>query len=106
MNILKLSAFLLLFYFLVLIQASFLSHFYIFKYFSNFAFLAVLAMIFLDKDKKIFSKKLLIALFFSFILDIYSSGFFGFYIIITFLLSVIFKKFFNNYVRIDFAQKS
>jgi len=93
----------ILFYFLVLIQTSFLVHFTIFDAVPNIVLILVLGWNLLEKRKNYLG--VTNALIGGFFLDVFSSHFIGFYILILIGLAIFIKLIFKRYVRIPFIDK-
>jgi rod shape-determining protein MreD len=88
----------LAFYFLVLLQTSFLVHFNIYGTIPNFVIIFVILLNFFEKPEK----KLGIVLGFlaGLFLDIFSSSFFGFYTLILSAISFFIKYVLKSYLRL------
>jgi len=88
----------LIFYLLILMEASFFVHFDLFKLFSNLALFLLFFIIFFQKEKNPLGFYL--ALFVGFLLDIFSQHFIGFYILIClaifFFIKNVLKKYFYS----------
>lgn len=94
----------IVFYVLVLLQTSFLVHFQILGMVLNVSlFLVVLINIFERPQKNLGLYSALAAGFF---LDIFSTRFFGFWILILFLAALFVKLIFRKYVRIPFIARA
>ncbi len=94
----------IVFYFLVLIQTSFLVHFNILGIVPNLVLISVVLWNLFEKSKNYFG--LYAAFIGGFFLDIFSSRFIGFYVLILFALAIFIKLIFKRYVRIPFIEKS
>lgn len=94
----------IVFYFLVLIQTSFLVHFNILGIVPNLVLISVVLWNLFEKSKNYFG--LYAALIGGLFLDIFSNRFIGFYILISFALAIFLKLVFKRYVRIPFIEKS
>lgn len=88
----------LIFYFLAIIQFSFLPHFGKAGIFLNLILISIFLINFFEKKEKKFG--IYSALIGGFFLDIFSNNFIGFYILICFAFSIFLKKVFKKYVRI------
>lgn len=93
----------IVFYFLVLIQTSFLVHFTIFDAVPNIVLILVIVWNILEKRKNHLG--VINALMGGFFLDIFSNRFIGFYILILVGLAILIKLIFKRYVRIPFIDK-
>ena len=93
----------LLFYFLVLIQTSFLVHFTIFNAVPNIILILVVIWNLLEKRENYLG--IINALIGGFFLDVFSSHFIGFYILILMGLAIFIKLIFKKHVRIPFIDK-
>lgn len=82
------------FYFLVLLQNSFLVHFSIFGFLPNFILVSVIIISFLAPALGIYS-----ALFGGFFLDIFSNNFIGFNVLMLFAMALFIKIILKKYVR-------
>jgi len=91
------------FYFLVLIQTSFLVHFTIFNAVPNIILILVVVWNLLEKRKNYFG--VINALIGGFFLDIFSNYFIGFYVLILVGSAIFIKLIFKRYVRIPFIDK-
>ncbi len=89
----------IVFYFLVLIQTSFLVHFTVFDAVPNLVLISVIIWNFLEKRKNYFG--VINGLIGGFFLDIFSGRFIGFYILILAGLAIFIKLIFKRYVRIQ-----
>jgi len=94
----------IVFYFLVLIQTSFLVHFNILGIVPNLVLISVVLWNLFEKSKNYFG--LYVALIGGFFLDIFSNYFIGFYILILFTLVIFLKLVFKKYVRVPFTEKN
>ena len=93
----------LIFYFLVVFQASFLAYF---KFLSYMPSLAIIFLIFLNIFEKPQEKSVLITSFVSgFILDVFSSKPFGFYALIFLSASLIIRLVIKKYLKLEFDLK-
>jgi len=97
----------LLFYFLTLLQVSFLVHFSVFGLFFNIVLLALvlLNLFLISSDSWSLFSGFLAGLF----LDIFSFDsfyFFGFFILISLVISFLIQTVFKRYVRIPFAKRA
>ncbi|MBI2450000.1 MAG: hypothetical protein HYV47_00520 [Candidatus Nealsonbacteria bacterium] len=86
-----------LFYFLSLLQISFLPHFSIFGITPNLIFVAVIFLAFFLPPWSVFS-----AFFGGFFLDIFSSYFFGFNVLILLGISLFIRLVLKRYVQVAF----
>ena len=93
----------IVFYFLVLVQTSFLVHFTIFDVVPNIVLILVVIWNLLEKRKNYFG--VINALIGGFFLDVFSSQFIGFYVLIWVGLAIFIKLIFKRYVRIPFIDK-
>ena len=93
----------IVFYFLVLIQISFLVHFTIFDAVPNLVLILIIIWNFLEKRKNYFG--VINGLIGGFFLDIFSNHFIGFYVLILAGLAIFIKLIFKRYVRIPFVDK-
>jgi rod shape-determining protein MreD len=98
MNFYKLLFLLVAIYFLVLLQTSFFLHFALLRFIPNLAIIFALLWNFFEKEKKIFSPGLFISLYSGFLLDVYSEGYFGFFIILLLIITIFIKKILRSYV--------
>jgi len=96
--------FLFLFYFLVLIQTSFLAHFTIFGYVPNIVIFLVIIWSLVENKRN--PNGFYVAFFGGLFLDIFSSNIIGFYILILLTLVFLIKTIIKKYVWIPFTQKS
>lgn len=103
MKIIKVILLIILFYFLALVQSSFLVHFKIFGWTPNIILIAVIFWSIIENPKKYYV--LWISLIGGFFLDVFSVRFFGFNMLLLFFVSLFFKFIFKNYVRIPFFEK-
>ncbi len=87
----------LIFYFLTLLQSSFLVHFTLFWGMLNFIFIAVILLNIFTSDIKLGISAAVIAGFF---LDIFSENFFGFWFLILLTLSCFIKFVLEKYVQL------
>lgn len=88
------------FYFLVLFQTSFLVHFNVAGFIPNFALLAVLFLTFFEAKK---NSAILAAVAAGFFLDILSSQFIGYNVLVLLGIAIFIKIIFKKYVRIPIA---
>lgn len=93
----------IVFYFLVLIQTSFLVHFTIFGTVPNIVLILVILWNLLEKRRSYFG--LINAIIAGFFLDVFSNHFIGFYVLILVGLAISIKLIFKRYVRIPFIDK-
>ena len=93
----------IVFYFLVLIQTSFLVHFTVFDAVPNIVLILVVVWNILEKRKNYLG--IINALIGGFFLDIFSNRFIGFYVLILVGLAIFIKLIFKRYVRIPFIDK-
>lgn len=93
----------IVFYFLVLVQSSFLVHFTVFDAVPNVVLILIIIWNFLEKRKNYFG--VINALIGGFFLDIFSNRFIGFYVLILMGLAIFIKLVFKRYVRIPFIDK-
>ena len=93
----------IVFYFLVLVQTSFLVHFTIFDVVPNIVLILVVVWNILEKRKNHLG--VINALMGGFFLDIFSNRFIGFYVLILVGLAIFIKLIFKRYVRIPFIDK-
>ena len=93
----------IVFYFLVLIQTSFLVHFTLFGAVPNLVLILIIIWNFLEKRKNYFG--VINGLIGGFFLDIFSNHFIGFYVLILVGLAILIKLIFKRYVRIPFIDK-
>lgn len=87
-----------LFYLFAILQTSFLVHFAIFGRIINLIFVFVVIFSFLDKESE--NLGLFLALIGGLFLDIFSSNYIGFYVLILFSISLFIKLALKKYVRI------
>ena len=99
----KIIIFIILFYFLALIQTSFMVHFSIWGLIPNLIFLSVVIWNIFEKSNNNFGIYQAFAA--GFFLDIFSSRIIGFNIIILISLAIVIKLFLKSYVRIPFLEK-
>jgi len=93
----KLLFFTFLFYFLILLQESFLLHF--FPYVPNIVLVAIcLINLFEEKND---NSGVYLSLIGGFFLDIFSESFFGFYILTSLLISFFIKIILKNYIQFN-----
>lgn len=93
----------IVFYFLVLLQTSFLVHFTIFDAVPNVVLILVIIWNLLEKRRDYFG--VINGLIGGFFLDIFSGRFIGFYVLILVGLAIFIKLIFKRYVRIPFIDK-
>lgn len=98
MFIFKFLTLTLFLYFLALAQTSFLAHFNIFGFTINLVFIAVIILNLFENPKKV--QGVFYSFLGGFFLDIYSSGLFGFHIIILLAIAILIKFILSHYVRI------
>ncbi|OIO46407.1 MAG: hypothetical protein AUJ31_01855 [Parcubacteria group bacterium CG1_02_39_15] len=108
----KLLISLLLFYILILLQVSFLPHFFLFSWssISNLAFIIIFLIFYLcfsERPEK--NSGIIPALFAGFFLDIFSGNFLGidflgFWTFILAIIAIFIKFFLRRYVRFPLAQ--
>jgi len=89
-------------YFLVLFENSFLEHFAVFGFVFSPALILVIIYNILENEKKFFGVYL--ALISGFFLDVFSDHFIGYNILILILLSLFLKLVFNKYVSFPFKK--
>lgn len=99
----KILIFIAVFYFLALIQTSFMVHFSVWGLIPNLIFLLVIVWNIFEKSKNNFG--IYQATMAGFFLDIFSSRVIGFNVIILIFLAVIIKLFLKSYVRIPFLEE-
>jgi len=98
----KILVFIIIFYFLALVQTSFLVHFKVWNMVPNLIlFLVVVWNVFERADNKFGLYQAIIGGFF---LDIFSDKFIGFNILILVISVILIKLFFKRYVRIPFFE--
>ena len=85
-------------YLLVLFQASFLAHFWGI----NIVFIGLIIWNILENEKDKFG--IYLAIIGGFFLDVFSTSFIGFNVLILFLIAVVLKLIFNKYVRLPFKK--
>jgi len=93
----------IVFYFLVLIQTSFLVHFTIFDVIPNIILILIILWNLFEKRKDYFG--VVNGFIGGFFLDIFSNHFVGFYILIFVGLAIFIKLIFKKYVRIPFSER-
>ena len=99
----KISAFIVFFYILVLLQTSFLVYFNIIGFIPNLILIAiVLINLFEEKEKNAGIYSAFIGGFF---LDIFSEKPFGFYILISIAIAIFIKYVIKRYVRIPTVKR-
>ncbi len=91
-------------YFLALLETSFLIHLNIFKWIPNVILLYAVIFNIIEDPKKYGG--VYVAIIAGFFLDIFSSGFIGYNIIVFLAISLLLKLIFNRYVRIPFPKKT
>jgi len=101
----KFFIFILALYFFAVLQASFFAHFRVIGFVPNLTLFLVIIWNIFEKTENFFSFGLLSAFLGGFFIDIYSSYFFGFYILIFLAVSIIIKKFLKKYVRIPLGER-
>jgi len=99
----KLLILTIILYLLVILQTSFLVHFNIAGLTLNIALFLVIIWNILEDPKKYLG--IYLALIAGFFLDVFSSYFIGFNILIFLMLSLFIKYIFKKYVRIPFLEK-
>ncbi|TKJ18844.1 MAG: rod shape-determining protein MreD [Promethearchaeota archaeon Loki_b32] len=82
------------FYFLVLLQSSFFVHFS--NYVPNFVLIAVVLINLFEKQKNNFG--IISSLIGGFFLDVFFSSYIGYYVLISFFISIFMKFIFKRYV--------
>jgi rod shape-determining protein MreD len=100
--------FTILFWLLILIQASFLVHFNIFSgtlsfWTPNLALIAIVLINFFEKPER--KSGILAAFIGGFFLDVFSGNFFGLFTLIALGLAVFFKFILKNYLQLEFFSK-
>ena len=100
----KLIFSIIILYFLVILETSFFVHFNIFEYIPNSIFILIIAFNVMESKRKSFG--LWSALIGGLFLDIFSSHFIGFYMLILFVMAIFLKFIFKHYVRIPFFEKA
>jgi rod shape-determining protein MreD len=91
----------LFFYFLILLQISFLSRFFIFL--PNLVLVAIILINFFEEQKSNFG--IFAALIGGFFLDIFSEQFFGYYFLISFSFAFFIKFVLKNYIQFELNLK-
>ena len=91
-------------YFLALLETSFFVHFNIFKWIPNTLLLYVIIFNILESPKRY--KGIYISFAAGLLLDIFSSGFIGFYIAVCLIVSLFLKFLFSHYVKTPFIEKT
>jgi rod shape-determining protein MreD len=99
----KLLISIILFYFLALIQASFMPHFAIYGIVFNILLLVIIILNIFESSENYLG--LYDAIIAGFFLDIFSNSFIGFNILILLTIAVLLKFFFRRYVRIPFTKE-
>ncbi len=82
------------FYLLTLLQSSFFVHFS--NYVPNFVLIAVILINLLEEQKSYFG--VISSLIAGFLLDVFFSSYIGYYVLISFLISIFIKLIFKRYV--------
>ncbi len=95
---------LIIIYFLVLFQTSFLSHFLVWGYTPNLVLIVVFLWNILESEKD--HTGLFVALASGFFLDIFSSRFIGFNVLILLFFALLIKFFIKKHARISISQKT
>ncbi|MBM3250710.1 MAG: rod shape-determining protein MreD [Candidatus Nealsonbacteria bacterium] len=93
-----------IFYFLVLAQTSFLVHFSILGVVPNISLILAVFWNFIEKTKNYFG--LYNAFLVGFFLDVFSQRFFGFYILGLLAMAIFLKFIIRKYVQIPFVEKN
>jgi len=93
----------ILLYFLTLLETSFFAHFNFLKWFPYTIFLVIIVYNIIESSKKYFG--IWLSVIGGFFLDIFSTSFIGFNILILLALSLFLKFLFRRYVRIPFFEK-
>lgn len=93
----KLLFFAFLFYLLILLQESFFAHF--FPYLPSFIFIIIFFVNLFEKRESNFG--IYLSLVGGFLLDVFSEDFFGFYLLICFLISLFIKIIFKRYFKFN-----
>lgn len=91
-------------YFLTLLQTSFFVQFNVLKWVPNTLLLYVIIFNIIENPKKYGG--IYVSFIAGFLLDIFSSNFIGFHIIIFLAISLLLKFVFNRYVRISLFEKT
>jgi rod shape-determining protein MreD len=99
----KILIFIILFYFLALIQTSFMVHFSVWGLIPNLIFLLVIVWNIFEKSKN--NLGIYQAATAGFFIDIFSSRVIGFNVMILIFLAIIIKLFLKSYVRIPFLEE-
>jgi|SRR3989344_2491054 len=99
----KFVVFILIFYFLALFQTSFLPYFGFLGIFSNLIFILIILMNLFEKSAK--RSGFVIALIGGLFMDIFSSGFFGFYTLLSLSIPLFIKFVLRKYVKIPAIQR-
>lgn len=99
----KILILIIFFYFLTLLQTSFLVHFSIFGLVPNFVLLLVILWNFSEKTKNLTG--LFAALIGGFYLDVFSNRFFGFNILILLGIVIFIKLILKRYVRFSLIRE-
>ena len=105
MNLKRFLLSLFVFYFLTLLETSFLLHFSFFGFIPDFILILVILWNLFENSNKFFSWGVFNALIGGFFLDVFSSRFFGFHIILFLVLAILIKKIIGNYVRIPIGKR-
>lgn len=104
MELVRILFIILFLYFLTLLQTSFFVHFAVFNLVPNFVLLFIIIWNLLENSKKYFG--LFLAFLAGFLLDVFSSHFIGFNILILVSASLTIKIIVKRYVRIPFAENT
>lgn len=91
-------------YFLVLLETSFFIHFNIFKWIPTTLLLYTIIFNIIESPKKYGG--IYISFIAGFLLDIFSSNFIGYNILLFLAVSLLLKFVFSRYVRIPFSEKT
>jgi rod shape-determining protein MreD len=94
--------FILLFYFFALLQASFLVHFSLWGFFPNLILITVILLNIFNRDIKLGVGAAVVGGFF---LDVFSSNFFGFWILILLTAALFINFVLKRYVRLPQVEK-
>ena len=103
MKLFKILIAIILFYFLAILQTSFLAHFIFFGITINLILISVIIWNFLENPND--HSGIFVALIGGFFLDIYSSGLICFNILILVSIAIFEKIILKKYVRISFLEK-
>ena len=98
----KILVFIIIFYFLALVQTSFLVHFKVWNMVPNLIFFLIVVWNVFEKADNRFG--LYQAIIGGFFLDVFSDKFIGFNILILVISVILIKLFFRRYVRIPFFE--